>query len=306
MSAVKGTDAVRVGFVGLGAMGVGMAKNVLAAGFPLSVLGHSRREPVERLVGLGATEVASARELAQASDIVVLCVTTSEVVEALITGPDGLLSGERGASAGPLLVIDCGTSNPVSTQAMGEALTAAGGSLMDVPLGRSAQAAEEGTLNMMAGGSDEDFARAKPVLDSMSENLFHLGPLGTGHTIKLLNNAYSMSVAVLCSQIVATARAGGVDVSQLVDVMAAGPNRSGFFDWMMVAATEGDTTRLDFALKHGLKDVGYFNALADSLDVPVSLPQAAAGALQAVVDAGRGDESVPSLMLAPGRTPDRA
>jgi len=297
MGTVTKGDSERVGFIGLGAMGVGMAKNVLQAGYPLHVMGHTRRAPVERLLALGATEVGSARELAAQVDIVVLCVTTSEVVESLVTGPDGLLSGDHG----PLLVIDCGTSNPTSTRAMGEALDAAGCSLMDVPLGRSAAAAEAGTLNMMAGGSEADFARAQPVLQCMSENLFHLGPLGTGHTIKLLNNAYSMSVAVLSAQVVAAARQGGVDVAQLHEVMAAGPNRSDFFDWMMRAAVDGDATALDFALKNGLKDVGYFNDLAASLGVSATLPQAAAEALRIAVDAGRGDEPVPSLLLAEHR-----
>jgi len=284
----------RIGFIGLGAMGVGMAKNVVQAGYPLQVMGHTRREPIERLVGLGATEVDNARQMGERVDVVVLCVTTSEVVESLISGPDGLLAGDHGK----LLVIDCGTSNPTSTQAMGEALTAAGCSLMDVPLGRSAAAAEDGTLNMMAGGSEADFARAQPLLGCMSENLFHLGPLGTGHTIKLLNNAYSMSVAALGAQVVAAARAGGVDVAQLNQVMAAGPNRSDFFDWMMAAAVDGDATKLDFALKNGLKDVGYFNDLASSLGVASTLPQAAEAVLREAVDAGHGDAPVPSLLLA--------
>lgn len=294
MTSPQDQQLPRVGFVGLGAMGVGMAKNVVQAGYPLSVLGHSRREPVERLVSLGASEADSARQLGETCDIVVLCVTTSDVVESLVTGPEGLLSGEHR----DLLVIDCGTSKPTSTRQLGEALAARGCALMDVPLGRSAAAAEDGTLNMMAGGSESDFERARPVLETMSENLFHLGPLGTGHTIKLLNNAYSMSVAVLIGELVGVARAADVDLALLNQVMAAGPNRSDFFDWMMVAATEGDASKLDFALKNGLKDVGYFTALADAVGKPASIPAAAVEALRKAVDAGDGDRPVPTLALA--------
>ena len=277
-----------VGFVGLGAMGVGMAANLRRAGYPLAVLGHVRREPVERLVALGATEAASARELGETRDVVVLCATTSEVVESVV---DELLSGAHRA----LLVIDCGTSRPESTVALGARLDAAGCAMLDVPLGRSAAAAEAGTLNMMAGGDAARFAAAKPLLGTMSENLFHLGPLGTGHRIKLLNNAYSMSVAALVAELVATARAAGVDASLLRDVMAAGPNRSDFFDWMMAGAVDGDERRLDFALRNGAKDVGYFADMARAAGIDASVPAAALGVLRRAVEAGHGDEPVPAL-----------
>lgn len=285
-------DLPSIGFVGLGAMGVGMAKNVREAGYPLRVMGHRRREAVERLVGLGAHEVKSARELGETCDIVVICVTTSDVVESLVTGPDGLLSGDHRS----LLVIDCGTSKPASTLALGKALADAGCALMDVPLGRSAEAAEAGTLNMMAGGSAADFERAKPLLETMSENLFHLGPLGTGHKIKLLNNAYSMSVAALIAEIVKVAQAGEVDVKLLHQVMGAGPNRSDFFDWMMAAVVDGDERKLDFALRNGLKDVGYFESMAEDLGVDAQVPAAARAVLSEVVEAGGGEEPVPALI----------
>ena len=269
-------------------MGVGMAANVARAGYPLAVLGHRRREPVERLVGLGATEAASARELGETCDVVVLCATTSEVVEATV---DALLSGEHRA----LLVIDCGTSRPESTVALGARLDAAGCAMLDAPLGRSAAAAEAGTLNMMAGGDAAHFSTAKPLLGTMSENLFHLGPLGTGHRIKLLNNAYSMSVAALVAELAATARAAGVDASLLRDVMAAGPNRSDFLDWMMAGVVDGDERRLDFALKHGAKDVGYFTDMARAAGIDASVPAAALGVLRRAIEAGHGDEPVPAL-----------
>ena len=284
-SDVAGT---RVGFVGLGAMGVGMAANVARAGYPLTVLGHARREPVERLVGLGASEAGSAAELGETCDAVVLCATTSEVVESIV---EGLLSGNHRR----LLVIDCGTSRPESTVALGARLAAAGCAMLDVPLGRSAAAAEAGTLNMMAGGDEADFRAARPLLETMSENLFHLGPLGTGHRIKLLNNAYSMSVAALIAELAATARAAGVDASLLRDVMAAGPNRSDFFDWMMAGVVDGDERRLDFALKNGAKDVGYFADMARAAGVDASVPEAALAVLRRVVEAGHGDEPVPAL-----------
>lgn len=279
----------RVGFIGLGAMGVGMAANVAKAGYPITVMGNTRREPVERLLAMGASEVSSAAELRRQSDIIILCVTTSDVVEELVKG---FLS----VSGDPFLLIDCGTSKPESTLALGKQLEEVGCSMMDVPLGRSAAAAEAGTLNMMAGGSEADFTRAKPLLETMSENLFHVGDLSVGHRIKLINNGYSMAVACLAAEAMATARAGGVDLARVNDVMAAGPNRSDFFDWMMVAAISGDETKLEFALKNGYKDMGYFNSMAKAVGVDATIPAAAEKRLAKVVEDGHGESMVPALM----------
>ena len=286
------TDKERIGFIGLGAMGVGMAANVRKAGYPLTVMGHNRREPVERLIAMGADEVQTPAELRSRCDIIILCVTTSDAVENIVSGENGLLVG----GDNPFLLIDCGTSRPDSTLKLGKILEANGCSMMDVPLGKSSAAAEEGTLNMMAGGSDADFQRAKPLLETMSENLFHVGGLSIGHRIKLINNGYSMAVACLAAEAMATARAGGVDLSLVRDVMAAGPNRSDFFDWMMVAAVEGDESKLSFALKNGHKDMGYFMAMAEEVGVNASLPQAAMHRLTDAIEGGNGESNIPALM----------
>lgn len=281
----------RVGFIGLGSMGVGMAANVCKAGYPLSVMGNTRREPVERLLGMGAAECSNAKDLASQSDVIILCVTTSEAVESLVYGDNGLLAGMESGN----LVIDCGTSHPDSTLKISSDLQSKGCSLMDVPLGRSSAAAEDGTLNMMAGGSEQDFARAKPLLETMSENLFHLGAVGMGHKIKLLNNAFSMSVAALIAELVNTAKATDVDVKKLYDVMAASPLRSDFFDWNMEAALSGDESKLQFSLENGFKDIGYFVSMAEEQGLDSKVPAAARLLLEQVVERGNGKEFVPSL-----------
>lgn len=284
----------RVGFIGLGSMGVGMAANVIGSGYPLTIMGHTRREPVERLLALGAKEVSTPAEMRQHCDVIILCVTTSDAVENIVNGDNGLLSAE--ASDNPFLLIDCGTSRPDSTLALGAMLAEKGCSMMDVPLGKSSAAAESGTLNMMAGGSEEDFNRAKPLLETMSENLFHVGALGIGHRIKLINNGFSMAVACLAAEAMATARAGGVDLAWVRDVMVAGPNRSDFFEWMMASAVDGDETKLAFALKNGYKDMGYFNAMADEVGVDATIPKAAFARMEKVVNDGHGEDYVPALM----------
>ncbi len=286
------SELARVGFIGLGSMGVGMAANVIGAGYPLVVMGNSRREPVERLLKLGATEVKSPSEMAAQVDVVILCVTTSEIVEEIVFGESGLLNGMDH----PFMLIDCGTSRPESTLKIGDELSKRGCSMLDVPLGRSAEAAESGTLNMMAGGSDADFASAKPLLETMSENLFHVGALGVGHKLKLINNGFSMSVACLIAESIKTAEKAGVDLQLLYDVMAAGPNRSDFFDWVMAGPLTGDESKLQFSLANGYKDIGYFNSMAEANGVDVSMPKDAEAILKKVVEAGNGDDTIPSLV----------
>ena len=281
----------RVGFIGLGAMGVGMAANVSKAGYPLVVMGNKRREPVERLVAMGATEVSTPAELAAQVDVVILCVTTSTVVEEIVYGDNGLLKGMQH----PFMLIDCGTSEPESTLKIGAELESRGCSMLDVPLGRSAAAAESGTLNMMAGGSKAHFEQATPLLQTMSENLFHVGDLGVGHKLKLINNGFSMSVACLIAEAVNTAQKSGVDLKLLYDVMAAGPNRSDFFDWFMAGPLTGDETKLQFSLANGNKDIGYFNSMAKAYGASGLLPTQAQTMMQKVVDAGHGEDFIPSL-----------
>lgn len=285
-------ELASVGFIGLGAMGVGMAANVRKAGYPVVVKGNSRREPVERLLSMGATEVQTPAELAAESDYIILCVTTSDVVEDIVYGDDGLLKGMKQ----PFTLIDCGTSKPESTLKIGADLAERGCNMLDVPLGRSAAAAESGTLNMMAGGSKEDFEKATPLLNTMSENLFHVGELGVGHKLKLINNGYSMSVACLIAESVVTAQKAGVDLQLLYDVMAAGPNRSDFFDWMFEGPLNNDESKLQFSLANGNKDIGYFNSMAKTAGASVTLPEKAQRLMQKIVDDGNGEDTIPALI----------
>jgi 3-hydroxyisobutyrate dehydrogenase-like beta-hydroxyacid dehydrogenase len=171
-------DKERIGFAGVGLMGHGMARNIVDKGWPLAVLGHRKREAVDDLVAHGAREVRSARELAEHSDVVVLCVTGSRQVEALVEGPDGL------ASAGvPLVVVDCSTSEPASTTRLAAALAPRGITLVDAPLSRTPKDAWAGTLDVMVGGDEATVARVRPVLDSFAGRVVPTGPVGTGPTM---------------------------------------------------------------------------------------------------------------------------
>ncbi len=152
----------RIGFIGVGLMGHGMAKNIVEKGFPLTVLAHRKREAVDDLMGRGAHEAASPRAVAEASDVVVLCVTGSPQVEAIVLGEDGLAAAGK-----PLLIIDCSTSEPASTRRLAAELAPKGITFIDAPLSRTPKDAWEGTLDVMVGGEPAAVARARPILEDL-------------------------------------------------------------------------------------------------------------------------------------------
>ena len=205
-----------IGFIGVGFMGAGMAKNLVSKGYPLIIMGNKNREPLERLKALGATEATSAKELAQQCDMVHLCVTGSPQVESLMNGPQGIFaSGKKG-----LIVIDCSTSNPVSTKQLAVAAQAHGMHFIDAPLGRTPVEAEAGTLDAMVGADDAVFAKVKPVIECWAANIVHLGPVGLGHTMKLVNNFLAMGYAALFSEALSIARKSGLSKEQFHAVIA--------------------------------------------------------------------------------------
>ena len=185
-----------IGFIGVGLMGHGMAKNLVTKGHPLVVLGHRNRKPVESLVSMGAKEAKNARDLASQVDIVHLCVTGSPQVEAMMRGADGVFaSGKKG-----LIIIDCSTSNPVSTLALADEAKAVGMHFVDAPLSRTPKEAEAGTLDTMVGAPKDLFDRIEPVLRCWAGNVVHLGEVGMGHKMKLINNFVAMGYAALFAE----------------------------------------------------------------------------------------------------------
>ena len=175
-----GTDKPRVGFIGLGLMGHGMAKNLVSKGFPLTVRVHRNRKPAEDILAAGAREARTHAELAQASDIVILCVTGSPQIEEIVYGENGILSVARRG----LIVVDTSTAEPASTTKIRADLEHKGTLYVDAPLARTPKEAEEGRLNTMVGADDATFARLQPVLSAYCENVIHVGPPGHGHNRK--------------------------------------------------------------------------------------------------------------------------
>ncbi len=281
-----------VGFIGLGLMGSAMVERLQAKGYSLTVIANRTRKAVDAAVKRGAREVKTARELAAASDIVMLCVDTSASVEARMSGPDGVIAGLRKGS----VAIDFGTSLPGSTRRLGALVAAAGGHYLDAPLGRTPSHALEGKLNIMAAGDRAVFDRVKPALDDLGENVFHLGELGAGHTIKLINNFFAMTTANAMAEAFAMADAAGIVREKLYAVMSAGPLRSGMMDFIKAFAIDGKPDALAFSVRNGRKDVGYYTSMADEAGVASLMSPGTKQALALAVAEGYGDRMVPELV----------
>ncbi len=281
-----------IGFIGLGLMGSAMCGRLLDLGYPLTVIAHRTRENVDKAVKRGAVEVATAKELAMRSDIVMLCVDTSASVEARMYGDDGVIAGlKKGAVA-----IDFGTSVPGSTRAIGAAVAAAGASYLDAPLGRTPAHAAEGKLNIMCAGEEAAFRMAKPVLDDLGEHVFHLGRLGAGHTVKLINNFYGMTIANAMAEAFAMADTAGVDRQALYDVMSLGPLQSSMMDFVKAYAVDGRAEALAFAIKHARKDLGYYSDMADEAGADTIMSRCTKQALDQADAEGMGERMVSEMV----------
>ena len=282
-----------VGFAGVGLMGRGMAKCILAAGYPLAVVAHRRRAPIEELVRLGATELGSYRELAESSDVVLLCVTGTPEVESIVHRKDGLLEGAHEG----LVVVDCSTSEPSSSEWIATALAERGASFVDAPLARTPADAEAGRLNAMVGAAQKDFARIRPLLEVCCENIFHMGPVGAGHKTKLIYNFVTMGYAALISEALCACAATGVDLKRFSGVVSAGGANSGIFQLIVPKAIElGDCSGLNFSLANAEKDLRYYNRMADTVPLSGILGRAVQHALIQGLNLGYADGLVGDLV----------
>jgi 3-hydroxyisobutyrate dehydrogenase-like beta-hydroxyacid dehydrogenase len=283
-----------IAFIGLGMMGHGMAKNLLAKGFGLRFMVHRNRSNLDDLLAAGAVEAKTRAELVRDVEAVILCVTGTPQLEQIVYGDDGLLDAvPKGA-----MVIDTSTAEPASGARMREAFAARGVSFIDAPLARTPKEAEEGRLNTMVGASDADFARVKPILAAYCENVIHVGPAGHGHVLKLINNMLAMTTAAATAEALAAAAKAGLSIQKLFDVVSAGGVNSGIFQMMVGRALQGDLTGLKFAIDNGRKDLRYFTHLSESLPTTSFVAEAAHQSFVLASNLGLGERFIASLLEA--------
>jgi 3-hydroxyisobutyrate dehydrogenase-like beta-hydroxyacid dehydrogenase len=274
-----------------------MAKNLVAKGFALTLKVHRDRSRVAGLLAAGAVEAKTNEDVAAHADVVILCVTGSPQVEEIVFGSHGLLEAARAG----LVVIDTSTAEPVSTARIRDALAAKGTTFIDAPLARTPKEAEEGRLNSMVGASDADFANVRPVLAAFCENIFHVGPPGAGHTLKLVNNFMAMTIAASIGEAFAVAAKAGVRLDKLFEVVSQGALNSNIFQMIAGGAIQGDLTRMKFSITNAAKDMRYYTHLAEALPVPSHIGEAVHQSFQQAVALGMGDRLVASMIEAQER-----
>lgn len=287
----------RIGFIGIGLMGHGMARNLLAKGHPLAFLVHRNRANIADLVAAGAQEAATPAALAARSEVIILCVTGSPQVESCVYGNDGLL----GAMTPGQLVIDCSTAEPTSSDRVRADFAARGIGYVDAPLARTPKQAEEGKLNCMVGADEALFDAAKPVLEKFCENIFHVGGPGAGHRIKLINNFLAMGIAALTCESLAVAAKCGIGLDVFYKLISAGGANSSMFQMVVPKALKGEMDGLLFTLGNAKKDIGYYQQMTAAAPFAGTM---GAALMQVLVQAnalGLGEKFVPSLIEAYGK-----
>lgn len=278
-----------IGFIGLGQMGSQMVECLQNNGYDLVVMAR-KKSATDPVISRGGRAVETPKELAEASDVIMLCVTTSEVVENLVYGDEGILAGIKQGS----VLIDYGTSIPSSTQKIGVDLSKKGAGMIDAPLGRTPAHARDGLLNIMAAGERNTFDKVKTILEVQGENVFYLGDLGAGHVTKLINNFMGMTTVCAMSQAFAIAQRAGVDCAQLYDIMSSGPSNSPFMAFCKKYAVDG-VSDLGFSIENAHKDVNYFLDLTKNLGARSEIAEGTANNLSAAVAAGLGEKNVPEI-----------
>ena len=287
--------AERIGFIGTGLMGHGMAKNIVEKDYPLIVTAHRNRAAVDDLLGRGATE-ASVEALAAQSNIIFLTLPGSpQVAEAVAKMTPHLRAGT--------VIVDCSTSDPTVTERLAKDLSEKGIHFSDAPLSRTPKEAWEGTLDCMVGATDEVFARIQPVIATWAAKIVHIGGVGDGHRMKLLNNFLSLGYAAIYAEALALSRKVGIPVATFDSVIRGGRMDCGFYQTFMGYALEGNREAHRFTLTNAYKDLRYVESMANAATVTTTMASAAKNSFaSAMAQGGAGPEDyVPHLVDFVGR-----
>jgi 3-hydroxyisobutyrate dehydrogenase-like beta-hydroxyacid dehydrogenase len=283
----------RIGFVGLGIMGSRQAANLARAGHELTVYNRTRATAEAWVAEHGGTVADSPAAVGAACDIVISMVVDGDQVRDVLLGEDGVA---QGAAPGTLCV-DMSTIAPAQTRAIGAELAERGLHLIDAPVTGSSPKAQDGTLTIMAGGDPADFARAEPLLRIMGELVLHVGALGQGEMVKLINNSVAAANAATVGEALIVGQRTGVDLDALVQVMAKGSGGSAMLALKSDAMRSHVYTTL-FKLEHMLKDVRLCLDEAQAAAVPFAAAARARDVLVAALGRGHADDDFSALIEA--------
>ena len=285
------TKRPSIGMIGIGLMGHGIAWNIANAGFGLTVLDHPGNQPLDDLRAMGVRSVPDIAAVTAAADIVLLCVTGSPQVEAILTGADGVLAHLRPG----MTVIDCSTALPGSSSRMAAAVAAAGGDWLDAAMTRLPPDARAGRLNLLIGGDPAVLARVRPLLASFAENITHIGAAGSGHLMKLLHNFVSLGSMTLLAEAAAHAEKAGLDMATLVQVLDQGGGGGTALKRITPFLLEGDPSSVPFFIGNAAKDLGSDQQAAEAAGVHRAIAGAVGDTLARVAADGHDRDYVSQL-----------
>ncbi|HSM19068.1 MAG TPA: NAD(P)-dependent oxidoreductase, partial [Hyphomicrobiales bacterium] len=272
-----------------GLMGHGMAVNLLKAGHEVTVIAHRNPAPIEDLVGRGARKAANLGELAKQADLIMICVSNSNVVQDVIESLKPHLRAGQ-------IILDMGTSDPAVNRRLASELGAQGVAFAEAPvMGGPAQAAD-GELGALVGAEPETLERIRPVLEALCASVSHVGPVGAGQTAKLISNYLSIGTAALISDVFNVARKAGVEWDKLYAAMLTGSGNSVALRRMIEPALRGDFDGYAFTLANAHKDMGYYTALAGERGLRSSLADEVMAVYDKAIAAGHGEQRVSRLI----------
>ncbi len=282
----------RVGLIGVGLMGHGIGKNILAKGYQLTVMAHRNRAPVDDLVAKGAEERNTPFAVAKDCDMVILCVTGSPQVEQNIYGEYGLMGAVREG----LVIADCSTAEPHSTLKIAADVEAKGGYFVDTPMTRTPKEAEAGKLGLMTGGPDAVIARIRPVLECFADTIVHAGGVGSAHQLKLINNFLAIAHAAVAAEAITVALKAGVNITALRDIVMAGGAASTMFGRLINVPLSDDDSSAQFAIGNARKDLRYYTNMTEQLPVTSFMAETAHQITVMADNLGYGQRFVPRLI----------
>ena len=281
-----------LGLIGVGLMGLGIATNLVRKGHSLTVMTHAGNQPLDELTTHGVKVVDTAAQVARHSDILLICVTGSAQVEAVLTGEQGALAGLRPGA----IVIDCSTSLPQTSTSMAAATQAIGGQFIDAAMTRTPVEAMQGRLNLLVGGPIETLEAVRPVLACFAENITHTGPVGSGHQMKLLHNFVSLGTVTLIAEAAACARAAGLDSGVFTDILSRGGAGGTALERIKPYLLHDDPTGLRFSLANALKDISYYTDMVTQMGGASAVAQGVRSNLQTACERGDPQGLVPELV----------
>jgi 3-hydroxyisobutyrate dehydrogenase len=284
--------ATRVGFCGMGTMGAAMAANVARAGFPLTVWNRTPGK-AGLPVSLGATEAATPRELAAAVDVVVVCVSDTPDVEAVLLGRDGVIESARPG----LLVIDCSTIAPKETRDYAAALAEKGARMVDAPVSGGSEGAQKGTLTIMVGGEEGDVEAARPLLEAMGRTITHFGPIGSGQVVKACNQVILAGTYLGVAEGMVLAMKAGLDARKVAEALSGGAARSWVLENRAGRMIDNEYP-LGFRIALHLKDVLIALSLAREVGAALPITALAQQIESGLVAQGHGDDDNSALARA--------